>query len=348
MNTFLVMSPLQLINAAEARAHFRTENNTLIVLRNTTQGFPLSMFKKFIDKREWDRIYFLATYHDERITTLGKAHWFYLRQRQRRHLVKLAATLGFNENLFVGNYNDPLTYYFSRALPHKKLYLVDDGTSTLEVNDARVKLAHERLPRLNFVTREYASRAADNWAQALVFFSAYAFEPRPSDTHIPNRYEHFRKSIVAATASDEVWFLGGPLATSGYLTEATYLRYLEQIRHYYRHKTFVYLPHSREPEESVAAIGRALGCEVRRYGLPVELALAQANPRPHEVATLISSALTNCHIMFGRTLQLTAFFVEPGHLTGWHALVASIYEHFRKEADAGFRVLELETEKVTA
>ena len=131
---------------------------------------------------------------------------------------------------------------------------------------------------------------------------------------MPNRYVHFRRRVAEVPPNGEVWFLGEPLVLDGYLSEETYLRHLKSVQRYYRGKRFVYLPHSREQGADVERVRTTLGCEVKRFGMPIELALSRADRHPVVVASFISSALPNCRIMFGLTLQLISVYLEPEYL----------------------------------
>lgn len=342
-NTFLVLTPLQLINALEAKAFFGTRNNTLVVLRHTSLGYPVSMFKRLIEPGDWDRIYFLSTYDDESVTRVPVPRWTYLCYLQRKRLDKLAASLGATQNLFVGQYHEPIARHFSNVLPYRALYLIDDGTSTLETNDERNQVADPRTmtKKLKALVIHKLIGLRAGQAERLTFFTAYAIDARPGDTVVPNRYVHFRNRVAAAPSNGEVWFLGEPLVMDGYLSEETYLGYLGSVRRYYG-DNIVYLPHNREQAADVGRVQTTLGCEVRRFGLPIEVALSRADRHPDHVVSFISSALPNCHIMFGQTLQLTAFYLKPEHLVRHHVYVEAIYQYFRREADASFEVLELE------
>ena len=338
-----------MINALEAKAFFGTTDNILIVLRHTSQGYPISMFKRLINEADWDRVYYLSTYGEERVTRINKYYWALLSLRQQRRLEQLAAALGRAEGLFIGLYHEPLARHFSNLLPHQTLYLLDDGTDTFLINEARkrpsptaflqlaIHLASSKMSLLSKLLR-----LKDQQGERATFFTVYDLEVRPGDTLIKNHYRHFRALMSDVPINNEVWFLGGPLVLDGYLSETVYVRYLAQLKYFYRDKQLVYLPHSREQQADVERIQTLLDCEVRRYGLPVELALSRANPRPEEVVSFITSALTNCHTMFGSTLKLTSVYLEPQHLLRHAATVGEIYRQFYREADENFRVLTRE------
>lgn len=342
MNVFFVMSPLQLLNAREAKEFFGTRDNTLIILRHTSQGYPLSMFKRILNEADWDHIHFLSTYGEERVGRVSKYYWAFLSVLQQRRLERLATELKGVDGLFVGLYSEPLVRHFSNVLPHKTLCLLDDGNDTVLINKTRRQSrSFLSIPtRMSLLSKLLGVK--ERQAEQVTFFTIYELEVRPDDTLIPNRYEYFRARSAAVPVGGEVWFLGGPLVLDGYVKETVYLRYLQAVRRFYRSKRFVYLPHSREQQADVERIKALLDCEVRRPGLPVELALSSANPRPSEIVSFITAALTNCHVMFGPTLQITSVYISAEHLFGHQAFVQEIYEQLRREVDDHFKVVTLE------
>lgn len=340
MNIFLVLSPLQVLNALEAKARFGTQNNVLVVLRHTAQGYPLSTFKRVVDENDWDKVYYLATYDEERVESLSTYRWAYLSWLQQRRLDGLAAELGRADKLFAGSYLESIVRHFVNALPHGSLYILDSGTDTFMINQAR----RPRTTLAPFGASRVLAKLAgtrDRQADAVTFFSAYHLDVQPHDRLVPNRYERFRERVSQGALGDEVWFLGEPLVLDGYLSESTYLHYLKQVHLGYRDRHFVYLPHSRERSADVERIRALLGCEVRSYGLPIELPLSRADPRPDEVVSFVCAALTNLHIMFGAALRVTAVYLESEHVLVRHAYIADIYKQFALEADDHFKVVRL-------
>ena len=342
MNVFLVLSPLQVLNALEAKAHFGTKDNVLVVLRHTSQGYPLEMFRRLVDVNDWDQAYFLSTYRDDVIAKVSKYRWAYLSLLQQWRLDRLATTLGSADGLFVGLYNEPLARHFSNVLLHNTLYLLDDGTDTLAINESRKgarALLGPTWSRMSLLSKLFRTR--NQQAERAVFFTVYELETSENDRLIPNRYHYFRARMATVPQNDEVWFLGSPLELDGYVSRATYLHYLEHIHRSYPDRRFIYLPHSRERQRDVHEIGALLGCEVRRYGLPVEVALSRANPRPGELVSFITSALTSCHVMFGDSLRLTSVYLAPESVLKHRDAVRDIYRQFYGEADTNFRVVTL-------
>lgn len=342
MNVFLVLSPFQVINALEARAYFGATDNVLVAFRHTSSGYPISMFREVIDEADWSRVYYQATYGEERIGLVSKYVWAYYSWLQQRRLETLAKTLGQAETLFVGSYLEPLVRHFCNSLPHQTLCILDSGTDTLMVNKARRKALDSKSPsfsRMALLSKLLGVK--DRQAERAAFFTLFDIDVRPGDTLIPNRYTFFRTQLAQEPSGPEVWFLGGSLVVDSYVSEAVYLDYLQRVRRFYEGRKFVYLPHGREQDADVAKIATLLGCEVRRNALPVELELARAHTRPSEIASFISTALTSCHAMFGATLQVTAAYMDPAYFPKYHDFVSDIYRQFRLEADDHFRVVEV-------
>lgn len=342
MNVFLVLSPFQVINAVEAKRFFGATDNVLIVFRHTSSGYPISMFREVIAEADWTQVHYLSTYGEERVGRVNKYVWAYLSWLQQRRLDKLAKALGKAETLFTGSYLEPLVRHFCNSLPHKTLCILDSGTDTLMVNKARQRVLGATAPslsRMDLLSKLLGVR--DRQAERATFFTLFDIAVRPSDTLIPNRYTFFREQTSQVPSGSEVWFLGGPLVIDSYVSEAVYMDYIQRVRSFYEGRNFIYLPHSREQDADVEKIAMMLGCEVRRNALPVELEIARARPRPSEIASFITTALTSSHAMFGSTLQVTAVYMDPAHFPKYHDFVSDIYKQFRAEADDHFRVVEL-------
>ena len=341
MNVFFVFSPLQLINAVEAKEFLHTAENVLVVVRENSLFWPMSVYEPLIKENEWSRVYRLSANDNGNIKEFSKLQWFYLRWSLRRKVDRLLASLGHIEGLFMGRYHEPIQRHIVNTLPHGTLYLLDDGTDTLFVNKVRKGLV--TLPPLS--AKEKASLfllgIRYQLAERVTFFSAYDIAVRGGDRLILNRYQNFRSRIADASRGNEVWFLGQPLTLDGYVTKETYFSYLTQVKHFYRGRPLIYLPHSREGGNDVLELQQALGFEVRRYGLPIEIVLSAAAERPSEIVSFITSAIQNCVTMFGDTLQFASVYLEPEHLLEYHDFVEGVYEHFRSGVGGKLRILTL-------
>lgn len=340
MNVFFVFSPLQLVNALEAKAFFETKNNVLVVVREDCLVYTLSSYGHLLDVRAWDDLHYLFATGPESTEDIPNPRWFYLRWSLRRRLDRLIASLGPTETLFMGRYAEPIQRHIVNRLAHRTLYLLDDGTDTLLINDRRKHSGKISLSPKGAVSL-FLLGLRNAEAERVTFFSAYDIDVRTGDTLVRNRYTSFRAGIAETAQGDEVWFLGQPLVADAYLTQETYTEYLAAAKAAYPEGQFVYVPHSREPEADVAELRRALGCEVRRYGLPIEHVLSTVSVRPRELVSLFTSALPNCAAMFGELLPLTAVYLEPQHLRHSRAFVESVYDYLRNDLSADVRVLTL-------
>ncbi len=341
MNVFFVFSPLQLINAVEAKEFLRTADNVLVIVRVNSLFWPMSVYEPLIKENEWSAVYRLSANNNGDVKEFGKLQWFYLRWLLRRKVDNLLASFGHAEGLFMGHYQEPIQRHIANTLPHGTLYLLDDGTDTLFVNKVRNGLVTLRPLSAKEKASMFLLGIRYRISERVTFFSAYDIAVWEGDRLILNRYQNFRSRIADASRGNEVWFLGQPLTFDGYVTNETYFAYLKQVKHFYGDQPLVYLPHSREREEDVRELEQALGFEVRHYGLPVEIVLSAAAERPQEIVSFITSAIQNCVTMFGDTLQFASVYLEPQHLLRYHDFVEDVYEHFRSGVGGRVRILTL-------
>ena len=339
MNAFFVFSPLQLINAVEAKESLSLSGNTLIIVRENSLFWPMSVYRPLVDTAAWDAVHYVFVHDHETVKKFGKVRWFYLRWLLRQRIDRLIASLGRSEALFMGRYYEPIHRHIGNTLPHETLYLLDDGTDTLFVNKLRQGLVAAPALSLKEKVSLFLLGLRNQQADSVTFFSAYDMPVRTDDRFILNRYPNFRSRIAHAAPTEEIWFLGQPLTLDGFMAKNTYLDYLASAKAFYAGRRFVYLPHGREQKEDVDEIKRALDCDVRRYGLPIEVVLGAATERPKEVTSFFTSAIQNCSLMFGDTLQLTSVYLEPRDLLRFHAFVEGVYEHFRSGIGVNLRLL---------
>ena len=232
MDVFIVATPTQLVNAIEAKHTFPGEKCVLIVL---ARAFPPQKFNLLIQPGEWDEIHTIA------IPTLtGDAEFFIPKNRWesysyaiRRKLKvdRLSRQLKPVRRLYLGFYEDSLIRHCANKLKYEELWLLDDGTGTLQINQRRSdgefdKTTSQRTHwKTKFIDQLMGLRTSD--VSRLTFFTAYIFEPRPGDQVFQHKYEFLRQASNQAPQRDEVFLLGGPLIERRRMKEENYLKYIK-------------------------------------------------------------------------------------------------------------------------
>ncbi|KAB0668520.1 hypothetical protein F6V30_15570 [Oryzomonas sagensis] len=361
-NVFLIESPLQLLNAMEAKKYFELVNNHLVVRLGV--GFSQELFERLAGADDWDSLCFFALDNntmDFESRFLGKTisnrirgfRYDYQQYQNRKKLDNIATSFGRVKNIFLGNYLAEWKQYmrhFANTLPHETLYIIDDGTDVIKINDERKnyllrkacpKEAGSILGGLRRMWRQSYIEWNDNDAGTINFFSAYDIEVGTGDRLIRNKYDYLREMVTRALPSDEVFFLGQCLVEDGYIKKELYLEYLKKIKSYFAGEKMFYIPHPRESIEMIDKIKGCLGFEVKCFDGPIEYEITVKGNMPKILASFFCSALQNCNIILGHNVRIKAFYLAPEHLTRFHEFVQSIYTYFENNTCESFEVVTL-------
>ena len=201
--------------------------------------------------------------------------------------------------------------HFANLANVSEIVALDDGTATLQFAAWRNQGRWGRKQRLGKVASLRLKRTflglRDSLPAQLTFFSVYDIEVSPHDRVVKNTFMDLRARADELPQDDTIFFLGGPLVEAGILSEEEYRWHLQKVASYFSNRKVTYVAHRREKWERVELIGRVLGWEVRLFDYPIEFQLAVVGPRPQILASFFSSALENCHIIFGDRLPIYTF-----------------------------------------
>lgn len=353
MNVFMIETAHQLLNAIEAKHRLGLRDCRLVVIVH--RDYPRSAYEVLVAPEEWAAVHYLERI-DEPEGPSG--FWFRFRgsdrmrsyfatlqlRKLRQRLDELARSMVRVERVFLGNYWVDYMRHFANVLPHDRLWLLDDGTATLLINERRRQ--GQPLDRCKWTERlknDLIYRAIGMDARqerGLSFFTIYELETRAEDEVFRHDYNYLRSVAEVGEASDEVFFLGQTLMDEG-LSRDDYLEYLKKVLDYFAGEKLVYVAHKGEPADKVAYIEKELGVPVRRFGVPIEYQLTVRRSKPKLLASFCSSALENCRVIFGSELQIRAFYIDPARCKTHPSLIRGIYDYYRSKAGPGFEVVEL-------
>jgi len=324
-----------------------------------TGSFKQHYFKNLITDEDWDAIYYIEfkrinTEYDFGLNRPRNLYERYLElssifdtYRKRRRLDRMARKLAYTDNLILGNYlsgHKDYMRHFANTLSYGTLYLVDDGTDTIRINDERIQNTpfHDTV---NTTTKTWFKRFKESigkkyiyWrgegAPKLAFFTCYDITVKPGDSIIKNDYYYLRYQSSTSQASDRVYFLGQSLIDDGYITKEDYLAYLMTVKDYFKNYHVLYIPHPRESAHYVDMIKQELSIEVNRPDVPIEYEITIRRNRPKYLCSFFSSALINCSLILNDTQFTKAFFIPPDHILPTRITeVIGYYNYFRSNTD---------------
>jgi len=354
----VVKTPLQILNALEARHHFGFSRPALALL--TSRKFPRDLLLPLVDPAEWSTVrcfeldprrrpLHLPGLSEARNDELAEIRWMYQQWRLRRRYNEFFRPWRDTANLVIGNYHQPHFRHLANLLPGARCILVDDGTDTFRVAQARREFAAGAVP-----PRPPASpwRTPKRWwwssqvawnvnpRERLVFFSTYDLSLPVTDTLVPNRYLRASQHAGASRTDGRVLFLGQPLVEDGYLGLADFRTLLGHVRRSHADQPLTYVPHPREDRRSLAGVLAECGIALEEIAKPFEFHLLDSATLPGTVASFFSSALDNCRLIWGDRMRLLAYRIDPEYLRTSREFVAEIYGYFASHGRGAIEIRE--------
>jgi hypothetical protein len=323
-SVFLVKSPLQLLNAIEAKHYFRlnTEDCVLIIMgdrKSQPQILELANIQ-----HHWGKVVLLENVnllfgnpleensHYSAIKSIWQSDIFRSPAFNIRRLNRISQHIGEVRYIFMGYARYVYMRHFVNRTPHQKTFLLDDGSATIQIAKERKEGLNKasRLSvdkKIKLFAKKLFQRLKSEEKESLCFFTAYDVEPGEKDEVIKNNYDYIRSVNKILEQDDVVYFLGSPLSEAGIMEQKEYLECLEKVNNYFRGLKLVYVAHRREKKENLEEIRKSLNIDVVLFNFPIEYQIAMVGPRPKILASFVSSALDNCRLIMGKELTIISF-----------------------------------------
>jgi len=318
---FAIVSPLQYLNALEAIHAFELRADQCFLAIGECERMPESQrqVRQILDPSLWACIEQLSGFpstplgHEVRTdlrSVLGARKYA---NRANSLIRRARSDCGSVGQLFIGDYRPTSFRHFIAKLREAETWLLDDGTLTHHV--VRYRGAREtgdnwseHFPSSSKRRRFRSLLSGLRFAEPkrVGFFTSYELEAPPQDRLRTHHYELRKRSLEGLVVRDEVWFLGTNHVEAGVTTSDKYDALLARVKSQYEGRTLAYLPHRGESPEKLERLER-LGFEVRRHGLPIEVAIAELGHHPQVFAGLASSALDNLALLLAPKIRIDLF-----------------------------------------
>ncbi|EPU2898075.1 glycosyltransferase 52 family protein [Vibrio vulnificus] len=293
MNVFLVTSPFQYICAREAKHHYKTTDNILVLVNQESEP-GITQQKKLVDLSEWDHV--LTTSRTSRSkqvpVVINK-----IRKLARGHSI---------EHFFHAEYNAWRTKLMLRNLDIVKEVYFDDGTLTINEYEEviRPKTCYYR-PRLlpDLLTRFRGCRPIGRLEQSnnLELFTLFDI-PAPIHHIERNTLENLKsrynlESLYDANAP--IGFIGQ--GAIGHKRRKTIASYVKEISYFQKklNKPIIYFPHRTESDEVRKQILTLDNITYHHSELPLEIELIDKQIHLSALVGILS------------TVQYTALMLYP-------------------------------------
>lgn len=280
---FVISSPLQLINAVEARDRFHANKHTTL----------LFIFKKSIDIKQIQPIL------DDNWSQVNYFRWSKLtRLFYPLLLARLLKTLPQVARVYLGYPFNIRAHLANSCLADS--WLLDDGTFTLWVNDQLGETKSELWKSRSLADYVFGRRVSTDYLKRITFFTCYDIAPKQGQTVVHNDFRCLKTRISAdVPAADEILFIGTPVEKNLVENTEAFIALMQQVKSFYGNKKVKYAAHRYEDVAARQSQLSSLGIDVVQFDTSLEVAFFKADSRPAEIASFTSSALSNLHQIYG-------------------------------------------------
>ena len=335
---FLIATPLQALNAIEARQHFKLlpDQCPLVWFHSASEANDRQT-EDILGQADWARIH-----------TISHSGGSFRSWKRRFDDVNAAArSMGRPEYLFVGDYAFDLMRHFAHAVKSSKVVVLDDGNSTLLIDRSRRDPAvpYHFMPNslgghVKHLVKTRLCGMNRSLLDRITFFTVYALEPDQGIEVVPNSYRHLRHRLHVLSVNDETHFLGAALSDKNLMSEDVYLSYLERALKQLDRASVIYMSHRLETAPKLARIRSELGIEVRESTMPVECRLCQATSVPKLIAGFITSAFDTCRVLVGDRIGMRSFYLDPNDCArSIHSEIEEFYRHYDSYTTGNFELV---------
>ena len=303
-NLYIVRSPLQLINAIEAKHHFQTKNNILYIIHSKSKVNSKHMYK-ILTMSPWDEVIEINKENKKNKLLSNVQHIKSLKKR----------TFNYIFSGDIGNINTA----FISSLKKREVYLLDDGTMTL-ISHERVSNPEKKEPwSINRFIKEnryklFGLNCTLN-KETINYFTIFDIKPYKDEKIIKNDFSFLKNSFLSRLEKDlnRVYFIGQNLIDAEVMDEECYLRYIQHIIEYYKGKTIIYYPHRFETISKNFQLLAGENFIIKENEQPIEIELLTQDKYPMYIASFVSSALSSLKTIF-QDSNIHSFVLKQEHL----------------------------------
>ncbi len=321
-NLFIVNSPLQLLNAIEAVYKFNLKNLLLVAIYNRSENNKNQMENK-IKEFSFDEVV--------RFTPKkGSKYIGYIR------LINQLKEYQY-DNVFTGELEDPSFRVLVANIKKEKLFLLDEGTSTIV--DYETKIKKNKFNKLEYKLIRYLFAGFNlKLKDTINFFTYYDFEPLDGGDVIRNRLEYMRKDFKQNSVdySDTLFFLGKPLFIFSDKNEFDIV--LQNVLQKYKSKKIVYFPHKDESDtiKNIKKICKDI--EFLEINQPIEEYFLKNGIYPKHIISCSSTALITTKILFDECSVEYIKIKNPNTNLDYMKNSDIIYNYFEKNSILKFKL----------
>lgn len=285
----VVGSPLQLLNAIEARQRFHQDHHCTLLLI-WSHDIDRQQMSALLDQ-DWQQVH------------VFEAHkWFRLFYPYLMSVV-LEPLRGV-DYLYLG-YPFKVRAHIANTLQAQQVRFLDDGNASLTLAEQlrSPTLIKKHQPKLHDVL--LSRKISIDYAKTATFFTLYPDMVWPRDQVIANDYRMLRQQIARQPTNLDVLFVGSAVA-GAVVSVAQEKQLIEAMAVYYAGQQVIYALHRFEDQAYFEREFAHTSLRFVRFDTAIEVALCQAQVYPQRIASFCSSALTTLSLLYGGQTEVLA------------------------------------------
>lgn len=289
----IVSSPLQLINAIEAIQHFKTQDNSLVIVYYSNDSFQsVQQLKTLISFYPWSMVYEVG----------GE-------KKGSKFLEYLKLLFNFKKQsydyCFVGHFG----HFQMNSLANlhvQHIYCIDDGVATLFYHttllNPSVVVKKKWSQKVKDIRFKFFGFKVHMNKDRINYFTMFNLKPLHKELIIKNDFKYIKKYQKLQQSIDPhlVYFLGQPLVDVQFMNLEVYIEYIKAIKKYFREKDMkiMYIPHRKETLLDELKVLEDDFFYIQPLSEGIELFLIKAYVIPAIVVSFVSTALFTLSKLF--------------------------------------------------
>ncbi|OFX68108.1 MAG: hypothetical protein A2X12_09785 [Bacteroidetes bacterium GWE2_29_8] len=307
---FIVNSPLQLLNASEARAYFKIDN-CILIIKGSNNKIHNAQINKILEIWKWDNIV--------RLPLIKGLSYF----RDIIYLKYLTLKKERYEYLFFGDYSPITLRIYAINLMADNVILLDDGLVTITITK-------QYLSENNYIDYVYSPIGdkirkiiantlflKTKFRNKIDLFSCYNVNTHKGQNLFVNKYDLVNKIFEKeeyAIDKTNIYFIGAQYVEMGIICIENYIKIFEKLIETYPDKRIIYVPHRFENEEKLNKLAK-LNIEVRHFDNIFELEFIFMKIYPVNILGFLSSAMVTMQCIYKQAniinINLNEKYIEP-------------------------------------
>lgn len=288
---FLVESPMQLINAIEAKHYFGIQDSSIIIRYDGIAAND-------------DHIDYVLKTIDNSFTRIINIILLYGKKNLYKMLIPLFVSIKYKPDyLFIGNYYSGYAKITRLLYPNRKCIYLDDGAQT---------------------TKLYYDNKNIN------LFSYFSFtEKFPDRMYIHHSFSYLKQKLSEkhqTVSKGVIYFIGTALVENDLISESNYEKIVVSLVDHYSEYNIKYFPHRFENLEKLRAISQF---EIVQANMPFELYLLQTKVLPEKIVSFYSAALYTVNSIMGDIVEVEAFRIPAEYFKNseYAAKIDNLYNY---------------------